>query len=411
MAGAGALSALAGYSTVRGLRYPTVSFTPRPLATDIDFDSFSASVHDLIHVQDGSEVTKFRAYTPQPKLELQATKNGIIRFNINNISQLSKISVTTKDASSDKVKVEETQISAIERQVTLSAEQGDHILLEWQFPELDEVQFGVIGDTGGCAELAWSMLRAKELGCQFLLHLGDFNYTPGDYDNAVKLFHRAALPTYITIGNHDFHDDGLIYSTFREQLGTLNNAFVVNNTRFINLDTAADFFPASTGLRGEFVEQLRLDTNKYDDSIVFTHRPLLGPDEDADRTPGGINEVAWIAKMMREINSKTLLAGHVHRSVKLNYEDIKQFIVGDGLAIKESITLGHHSKLLVGKVRRGELVQYQWQPLAIPFEYLVSPRHLEELHKHSTPEHTQKYLATVSQAALANPFEFSQSLL
>lgn len=408
-AGAGAATAFGTYATMRGLRYPPVSFTPKPLPTEVAFNDYSVMVNGAIHIKGraaNANTPRFRAYTPSPSLKLIARKSATIKININNISDLSILNISKPEA----LKSEE-KISNIERQLLLDVKMGEQITLRWQLPNLDEVKFAAIGDTGGCAELSWSMLRAKQLGCHFLLHLGDFNYTAGEYDNAVKLFHKSVLPVYITIGNHDFHNEGAIYSQFREQLGTLNNSFSIHNTRFVNLDTAADFFPASTGLRGGFFDQLAIDDRKYDDQVVFTHRPLSDPDASTDRTPSGINEVAWLTSMLNKINAKTLIAGHIHRSTIYSHQEIRQFIVGDGLATKEAVTLNDYSKILVGRVSQGRKVRYQWQPLSIPYEYLVSPTHLEGLQKHHTEQELARYLDAVPASARENPFKFSQGLL
>ena len=43
----------------------------------------------------------------------------------------------------------------------------------------------------------------KQLGAQFLLHLGDLYYQPNDDLNVARTLSSAPLPTYAAIGNHD----------------------------------------------------------------------------------------------------------------------------------------------------------------------------------------------------------------
>ena len=104
--------------------------------------------------------------------------------------------------------------------------------LHWQVPFKDEFTFASIGDSGGNHELSWCLKRSAELGAEFLLHLGDFNYQDGDYERAIDLFHNAPIPCYITIGNHDFHDSGLLHHQFTDYLGPFNSVFSLGNVRF-----------------------------------------------------------------------------------------------------------------------------------------------------------------------------------
>lgn len=235
-------------------------------------------------------------------------------------------------------------------------------------------QFAAIGDTGGGQELAWCINRAKQLGARFLLHLGDFNYQAGDYDSAISLLNNAPLPCFVSVGNHDFHDNGLIYPQFLQEIGPLNHQFSIGKTRFINLDTAANTLPFSAGHRGRLLQTAVDEKNLFNDTVAFTHRPLHDPIDDGTDSVGSKGERDWLVTKLKEANISTLLSGHLHVFDRRMALGIDNIIVGQGLGHQDLITNSDHSRIAIGQVSEDGAVSYQFPNLAMPMGMHCHPR-------------------------------------
>lgn len=259
-------------------------------------------------------------------------------------------------------------IQGITRVLEISLASGTALELEWQLPVRNNYRFASIGDSGGQGELAWCIDRAKQLGAEFLLHLGDFNYAPGDYDNAIKLFNQAALPCYISIGNHDFHQDGGIYGQFLREIGPLNNHFSIGKVRFANIDTAANILPYAAGLRGKLFDQLIPETDNFNHTVAFTHRPLFDPDPEADHDIGSVGERDWLIESYRASGITTLLCGHIHIFHRGEFAGFDNIIVGQGLGHQDLLVAdNNYSKMMLAEVSANESVEYDFAPLAMPW--------------------------------------------
>ena len=237
------------YAHHRGLRYPRLSLEHRALEQRIETPSGIIDLHDLIALKSDSQIS-LRAIAPEPRLTMDLSR-GKLKLSINNIAPDARLSIGGTG-----IKLLDEEIDGINRHLTIDSGSDQVLELSWRLPDTDGVSFAVIGDTGGGSELDWCLARAQELNAGFLLHLGDFNYSEGEYDQAVDKFQNAAMPCYVSIGNHDFHHKGLIYQQFLDEIGPMNNSFTVAGTRFVNIDTAADFLPVSGGLRGQLAQHL-----------------------------------------------------------------------------------------------------------------------------------------------------------
>lgn len=374
LAGAIGLGGIALYTTQRGLRYPRITFEPRDVDSQLETPTAAFKLTDLIIVKDrtGSTNTtlKFRAYAPEPKLEIKVLASNNLKLNIQNISPEAKLNVLGKN-----IKLVDEHISGLSRELTIESNQAQTIQLDWRLDWEDGFDFALLGDTGGGDELDWSIKRAHELGAKFLLHLGDFHYTEGEYDLAITAFNTAALPCYISIGNHDFNDNGLVYQQFLDQIGPFNSWFAIAGTRFINLDTALSFFPASAGHRGGFMRQLANAQNNFTDQVIFTHRPIKDPRPNDDHHLTGIGEIEWVGKMARAVGAKTYFNGHVHHSAELDTQGLHQYTIGEGLAHEDLVLQKQVAQLLIGRVQAGKTVSYQWQDLSMPWSAHTSPTH------------------------------------
>lgn len=390
LASAIGLGALALYTSQRGLRYPRITFEPRDVDLQLETPAAIFKLTNLINVKEQknstSEALNFRAYTPEPKLEIKLLASSTLKLNIHNVSPEAKLNVLGKN-----IKLVDESIAGINRKLTIESSQAQTIQLDWQLNLDDGFDFALLGDTGGGSELNWSIKRSHELGAKFLLHLGDFHYTEGEYDLAIEEFKIAPLPCYISIGNHDFNDNGLVYQQFLDQIGPFNSWFTLNGTRFINLDTALNFLPAGAGHRGDFMHKLVADNRSYSDQVIFTHRPLSDPRPNDDHQITGFGEVDWVGKMARAIGAKNYFNGHVHHSAELDTQGLHQYTVGEGLGHEDLVLQKQVAQLLIGRVQTGKAVSYQWRDLNMPWSAHTSPTHETKLRKDQRSKQLQWY--------------------
>lgn len=369
-------AATALYSYYRGIRFPMLSWEPTALKSHATVNDVDITFTDLIQTSDDGASIRFRAYAPEPTLNLVSQEQKRLSITVNNIAPDATLNILNGEYSDLK-----EDIQGITRRLELSLNASQAISLKWSLAPIDDYTFAAIGDSGGDKELGWCIQRAHELGARFLLHLGDFNYQKGDYDNAIEQFNQAPLPCYISIGNHDFNESGLIYQQFLNEIGPLNNAFSIGKTRFINLDTAASVLPFSGGLRGQLMQQLIADEATYADSVVFTHRPLHDPmplhvrEEYGDHDIGSDGERDWLINSLKKINATTMLCGHIHIFNRTTFRGIDNIIVGQGLGHQDLMVNDiNQSKMALGHVDQEGKVRYTFPPLAMPMELHCHPR-------------------------------------
>jgi hypothetical protein len=369
LVGGALLTSLGLYSHQRGLRYPRLSFEHTAPDSVLLTADLSLTLKDCIAVND----TTLRAIAPEPSVTINLTK-GNSCFEITNIANNAILGTPNQLQGN----IEE-QIEGTRRQLRIESSLEQALTLQWSVPTSDGFEFAVMGDTGAGSELDWTLKRAHQLGAQFLLHLGDFNYIEGEYESAIKKFDDAKLPCYVTIGNHDFHDNGLIYDKFLQRIGPMNHAFELAGTRFINVDTAADFWPKQSGLRGELFHTLRAQAPFAGDQVLFTHRPLKDPRPHDDHEIGGIGEIDWLAAQSRELGISTVFNGHVHHSAEIDFQGLRQLTVGEGLGHENLVLQKPVAKILLAKVEPGKNLEYRWEDLNMPWSAHQSPTHLVKL--------------------------------
>ncbi|MFT7527995.1 MAG: hypothetical protein ACI9LY_003155 [Arenicella sp.] len=390
---AGAVAGTALYVNQRGLRYPRMGFEHRPPAKQ--FDSVSALVtleHAIFVEQKTDPQLKLRAIAPEPLIELSAKLQGKLTIDLNNVAPSAILHVSGDTA----VSVHES-IEGINRQLEIDLMPGQSINLSWKLAQQDGAQFAVIGDSGAGKELEWILHRAENLGAQFLLHLGDFNYVEGEYDRAIELFNKAPFPCYVSIGNHDYNDSGLIYQQFINEVGPMNHSFNIAGTRFANIDSAADFFPASSGQRGFLFDRLLEDNTQYTDQVFFTHRPFYDVREGEDHVIGGLGEIRWLKQQIKQSGCDNLLTGHVHHSAETDLDGLRQWTVGEGLGFEDILKKTQVAQLLMGTVEQGRKVAYQWAALEMPWLSHLSPTHEIKLKRDHSPAKLEWYRAKLEQ--------------
>ncbi len=343
---------------------------PNPLPSQFTIVSNGQTVSvesdDFMNVTHKEHGTKLRAYSAEPELVFKASENTTIELSLCNISKDSELKTNHSKIVED--------IDGIHRNLRFNLAANQQTKLKWQLPKQTDFTFAAIGDSGGDKELAWCIQRAHDLGAKFLLHLGDFNYQEGDYDRSVTLFNNSPIPCFISIGNHDFHDNGTIYPQFLSELGPLNNAFTIGKTRFVNLDTAASMFPYGAGKRGKLIQKLRASTEKVNDTVAFTHRPLHDPLPNSTHDIGSTGERDWLVSALNSIGCKTLLSGHIHIYDRSTFMGIDNIIAGQGLGHQDLLTLSDYSKMVIGEVDLDGKVSYSAAPLSMPTGMHCHPR-------------------------------------
>lgn len=367
----GAVGVGVAYSLNRGIRFPTLGLEPRPLATEFSFSNgaISATSSDFIHVKDTpNSSVSLRAFSAQPKLNLASVETTRLSLSIHNISPDAEL------ISSSDTHVISESTDGISRAVTVELKANQELNLQWHLPYQNNFTFASIGDSGGDQELAWCIKRAHALGAKFLLHLGDFNYQEGDYKRSIELFNNSPIPCFISIGNHDFHDSGIIYPQFLNQLGPLNHAFTIGKTRFVNIDTAANMFPYSAGKRGKLLSALEQHNDSVVDTVSFTHCPLHDPLQGSHHDIGSIGERDWLIGALNRIQSKTLLSGHIHIYHRSEFMGIDNIIAGQGLGHQDILTNSDYSKMVLGDVAADGKVSFRTEPLSMPMRLHCHPR-------------------------------------
>lgn len=361
------------YSLKRGIRYPTLGLEPKELVnTKLSSNkALTMRCHDAMFCSSDLENNykygfNLRAFAPEPSIDILASEATQAFISINNLA-------TDAILSSNKESIVETT-NGISRTLSLTLEQGETVSIKWKLPYSSDFNFASIGDSGGDKELAWCLQRAHQLGAKFLLHLGDFNYQAGDYQRSIELFRNSQIPCYVSIGNHDFHDEGNIYASFLQEIGPLNNAFTVGNTRFVNLDTAASTFPYSAGLRGKLIDTIEPHNGTVTETVAFTHRPLHDPLEGSTHDIGNEGERDWLINALKRINVKTLLSGHIHIYDRRMFNGIDNIIAGQGLGHQDLITQQDVSKMILGHVAQDGRISFSTKPLAMPMPLHCHPR-------------------------------------
>lgn len=359
---------LAGYSYHRGVRFPNLSWEPPAPSPEFTFTGANAVGQNLIQTNTKNTL---RAFAPEPKLKLIANDATQLTMTVHNIANDAELLPQNRPHSVSE------QVSGITRTLTLTLKRGDDIELQWKLPKASQYKFASIGDTGGNQELGWCLQRANDLGAKFLLHLGDFNYQKGDYQSAIDHFNNSPIPVYVSIGNHDFHEKGLLHHRFTKEIGPLNHSFSIGRTRFANIDTAASTLPYSAGYRGKLLNALAQHNEHFTDTVAFTHRPLYDPvaaNQDNPHDIGSDGERDWLIGALKRANTHTLLSGHIHIYDRSEFNGIDNIIVGQGLGHQDLIVNNDHSKMAIGQVDADGKVSYSMAPLAMPMALHCHPR-------------------------------------
>jgi len=381
--GVAGFAAFVGYSVWRGFRYPPLMWTIKYDDGKYSRDHLDIQTNDaiLLNKQYSPLVSKalmseladqtilFRAYAPEPIIRLQAKQGSRLLIVVNNVHP--EAVWTSKD---ERQSFEAVSVGGTDHLIQVTVGKSEEVILQAEFPRKDGFRFAAIGDSGGDLELDWCIKRAHELQADFLLHLGDFVYSEGDYALAIQKFHQAALPCYVSIGNHDFHHKGKIFQPYIEELGVFSHSFNLQGTDFINLDSANDFFPPSAGQRGDLINSFGKPLAS-ESRYVFTHRPLKDMRPDDDHHINGRGEGEWLKERFADIGVSHYFCGHVHHKFETDLDGLLQLNAGQGLGYEDLLAEqpGSISEIVVVQKERGLTASHTWKSLNLPVEYYANP--------------------------------------
>ena len=181
---------------------------------------------------------------------------------------------------------------------------------------------------GTVEELAFMQRRAKENGCAFMIHAGDFTHGPSLFPDYVALYNDFEIPSYHCLGNHDTDSTSLAETLRMYRMPDGHYYFDEGGYRFIVCD------PNYYLLDGAYLH--------YDLGNYYAHgdkRDYMPPEqiewlrEAVDSAPGpcilishesferpdGVKNRADVLRVIREANAKRpcsvlmCINGHYHR--------------------------------------------------------------------------------------------------
>jgi len=351
-----------------GLRLPPLQWEPaeRPTQLESATQDFFVEADGAYFVRHQGGAMVFRAYVPEPTLVITSKEAVTAKIKLQNLSP--KLVAGPVGAVS---------MLGLTRSYEIAVTPGQGLLIMPRFPsDQENFRFAAIGDTGGGEELQRAVDRAAALDVDFLLHLGDIEYEEGAMADAAEILNMARIPTYAAIGNHDFHDGlRLVHKDFTELIGPRNAEFLLGGVQFLNLDTAADTYPADAGSRGVLLNRLLNNSNvtsKARELVVLTHRPLDDPrqgHEEDGHALGSKAERDWLATCFATLDVDLLLHGHIHQSLAFEEEGIPAYIVGNGLGLKEVDSSTEQPSILIGVWSRSlPGVTCHWEDLELSLE-------------------------------------------
>ena len=370
-AGAGAVIAAAGaYALARGVRFPVPQAEPAAQPTRLDLLDPPIRIEGEAAYLQGAErrsdvlALEARCFAPRFAFVFQAERRMRVSLTLRNVSPRAILEVPSV------VRMHSTRLTDVNRRIELELPPGRH-RFDARVPFEDRFRFAVTGDTGGGSELAWCLRRAADLKADFLLHAGDFYYSPADFRSLTGVLDASPLPVYASIGNHDFHADGrLIHRRFTREIGPRNTAFVLGDTMVVNFDTAASTWPVDAGERERLFAAVRARRDEVAHWVLMTHRPLHDPRFEVgheDNHALSAREVGWVAAQLKALMPEpVLLAGHIHYTAEHEEDGIHTYISGDGLGNRNLVSGRQIARILVGDKHPGREIEYRWAPLQMP---------------------------------------------
>ena len=202
----------------------------------------------------------------------------------------------------------------------------------------------------------------------------DFVIVSGDVSNlgdttslkdAKRMLKALKMPFYIVPGNHDFHwNIGNGAADFIRIFGDDKFVFVHKGFVFAGFSTVPLKKTGSGYIQSADIEWLKSTLQKQGNekpSIIITHYPLL---------TGDVDNWKEMKDVLHEFNVITILNGHYHRKMLLNYDGIPGIVNRSTLRAKEQV--GGYSLYTVSdsiKVSEKRIGEPAMEWLALPLKF------------------------------------------
>lgn len=178
--------------------------------------------------------------------------------------------------------------------------------LQESLSDADTISFIAIGDTQRFYDEVEDFVKsANRQNADFVVVNGDISDF-GLKDEFAWIHERLKklkVPYISVIGNHDLRGNGT--GVFKEMYGPVDDAFTINRTKFISLNTNAREYNFSGHVPNIIWLQEQLSGDDFDHSIVISHVPPTDDDFDPDLSDAFIDALA--------ASNKVTLSLHAHQ--------------------------------------------------------------------------------------------------
>jgi predicted phosphodiesterase len=143
-------------------------------------------------------------------------------------------------------------------------------------------------DGGTYEDLRFFEQRAKEEGCEFIIHAGDLCHGPAKKDNVdyIKAYNQLAVPTYHCLGNHDA--DQSTYEDVMRHYGMENEYYFID---------------------GADARLIVLNPNYYFEDGQYVHYSMSNYyDKSRDHVPP--EQLAWLEEVIESSEKPCILLSH-----------------------------------------------------------------------------------------------------
>ncbi len=370
---------LFGHASV--LRYPSLSLDPKPRPNSIALALNGHITARGAYVKQ-AETQLFRAYSPAVSLRLNVRSDqAFLQLAVENIHPQATLKYSGVSG-----KLVEQRDGLLRRLEFRDLTEGQTIQLDWVFPKKPHYRFAAMGDTGGGSELEWGLIRAHQLGADFVLHLGDAYYVSSEVGQVGTRMNASKIPVYTANGNHDFRGpNGNSVETFLKNIGPLNARFNLLGHCFINLDTGAYMFPPHQGQRAKYLAASIVDAEACNDTIVFTHKPLIAeiPKDDRLGLSHSLNgyDAKPLLQLLGNLKQVTIIAGHIHADFEFEETGIKTYVTGSGLAQSDLVEAKPRAQILLGELYPNRLLETSWAANNMPMAFHCSNKIYQALQR------------------------------
>ncbi|MCP4011032.1 MAG: hypothetical protein GY726_16140, partial [Proteobacteria bacterium] len=184
----GTIAALYGQHVV--VRYPRFTSDPALRPAHLVLDVGLKIEANGAYLKEEMEA-RFRAFQPDVSLQVSSEGQSVKRvLRLENIHPEAVFSHTGESHA----QILESKHGLFREVKLIGVQPGEVVDLLWKFPQKPAYRFVAIGDTGGDEELSWGLIRASELGADFVLHMGDAYYDESEFGGIATRMNESKIP-------------------------------------------------------------------------------------------------------------------------------------------------------------------------------------------------------------------------